>query len=193
MSNKLKLYCDLDCTITATIAAIISLYNEDFKYYSDFVEINPEEVNTWGFDECNCATKEYIDTYFNQQRMFDRLEFIDECTYSVLFGLKDYFDITVVSHGYSPNLRAKEIWLKKNLPWVDFIGVNLKEYPDKSCVDMSNGIFIDDGANNLLNSNAIKKYCFGKVYPWNKDWTGARFTHWRDLREQLMKDLEELL
>lgn len=189
MKHKLKLYLDFDLTLVSTIAAIVSMYNEDFKYYSDFVEINPDDVCTWGFEECNCSNKEYIDTYFNQQRMFDRLEFIDEHTHDALLELANYYNIIVVSHGYSPNLRAKEIWIRNNLPFVKFIGVNLKHYPDKSCVDMSDGIFVDDGANNLKTSNAMKKYCFGKVYPWNEEWTGQRFYNWKYLKEQLIKDV----
>lgn len=184
--SKLKLYIDFDCTITNTIGAIVSLYNEDFQYYSDFVEVNPDDVCTWGFEECNCATSEYINTYFNQPRFFKRLNFIDEYTYKAIKDLTYYYDICVVSHGYSPNLRAKEEWVEKHLPFVDFLGVNLKYHPDKSCVDMSDGVFIDDGSNNLKTSNAAYKICFGKEYPWNKDWNGLRVFDWWKLYNHLV-------
>ena len=104
----------------------------------------------------------------------------------ILDELKDNYDITIVSSGYSPNLRAKEIWIRKNLPYCDFIGVNLKEYKDKSHVDMSSDvIFIDDSANNLITSNAKLKICFGDKYPWNKDWTGIRCANWNDVHNFL--------
>ena len=71
------IFLDFDCTITNTIKAIVSLYDEDFKYYKKFKYINWTDINTWNFTECNCASAEYINTYFNQQRFFDRLEYMD--------------------------------------------------------------------------------------------------------------------
>ena len=52
----------------------------------------------------------------------------------VISILQKFYDITVVSHGYSPNLKLKEEWIRKNLPGVKFIGVNLKNHKDKSCL-----------------------------------------------------------
>ena len=48
-------------------------------------------------------------------------------------------EIIIVSSGYSPNLKAKERWCKEHLPFCQFIGVNFKEYNDKSHIDMSGG------------------------------------------------------
>ena len=190
MNRIPKLYLDFDWDgcIVNTIKAITDLYNEDFQYYKKFNYINWIDVNTWDFAECSCASPEYINTYFNQQRFFDRLEYMDWAK-EILDELKDNYDITIVSSGYSPNLRAKEIWIRKNLPYCDFIGVNLKEYKDKSHVDMSSDvIFIDDSANNLITSNAKLKICFGDKYPWNKDWTGIRCANWNDIYV-LLKDI----
>ena len=77
MNRVNTLYLDFDCTIVNTIKSIVSLYNEDFKYYKNFKHINWSDINTWNFTECNCASAEYINTYFNQQRFFDRLEYMD--------------------------------------------------------------------------------------------------------------------
>lgn len=68
--------------------------------------------------------------------------------------LSEYYTIKIVSHGYSPNLKQKEEWIKKRFLNVEFIGVNLKEHSDKSHIDMSDGLFIDDNAKNLVTSNA---------------------------------------
>ena len=124
------IYLDYDCTLVNTIEAIASLYNEDFKYYKKFKPIDWTEVNTWDFTECNCASADYINTYFNQQRFFDRLEFMDNAE-EVVNRLKDKYKIVVVSMGYSPNLLGKNIWIKKHMPYAEFIGVNFKEYDDK--------------------------------------------------------------
>lgn len=99
----------------------------------------------------------------------------------ILDELKDEYEITIVSCGYSPNLRAKELWIKEHLPYCKFIGVNFKEYSDKSHIDMSDGIFIDDSFKNLETSNAKYKICFGDEYEWNKDNTYIRLYNWNDV------------
>lgn len=182
--DKKKIYLDFDGCIVNTIAAIVSLYNEDFKYYKKFEPIKWWEVNTWDFSECNCATPEYINTYFNQQRFFERLTYMDWAK-ETLDELKDNYDITIVSSGYSPNLKAKEIWISENIPYCKFIGVNYKEYQDKSHIDMSDGIFLDDSSKNLVTSNALINICFGEEYTWNEDWTGFRCSNWNDVKRFL--------
>lgn len=187
IENKKKLFVDYDGTIVNSVAATCSCYNEDFKYYKDFVPVKWWEVNTWNFEECNCATKEYINTYFNQQRFFDRLTYMDWAK-ETLDELKDDYEITIVSSGYSPNLKAKEIWIQENLSYCKFIGVNLKQYTDKSHLDMSDGIFIDDSSKNLVTSNALVNICFGDKYSWNEDWTGFRCNNWNDVKKFLKGD-----
>ena len=105
--------------------------------------------------------------------------------YEILNELSKRYHITIVSSGYSPNLRAKQIWIDNNLPFCEFVGVNMKEYKDKSHIDMSGSIFIDDSVHNLITSNAKYKICFGDIYPWNKDWNGIRCANWHDVYEQI--------
>lgn len=69
------------------------------------------------------------------------------------------------------------------MPYCDFIGVNLKQYTDKSHIDMQDGIFIDDSYNNLITSNAMFNICFGDKYVWNKNWKGVRCNNWHDVRD----------
>ena len=182
--EKNKIFLDYDGCIVNTIKCICSLYNEDFQYYKNFTPINWWDVDTWDFAECNCATPEYINTYFNQQRFFDRIEYMDWAE-KILDILKEDFEITIISSGYSPNLIAKEKWVKEHLPYCNFIGVNLKEYEDKSHIDMSDGIFIDDSASNLETSNAAIKICFGDEYPWNEKWKGIRCANWHEVENYI--------
>lgn len=169
----------IDGCIVNTIKGIVDLYNEDFVAYKKYHYIRPQDIHTWNFEECNCASSNMIDTYFNTPRFFNRLEFMNNAEY-VLSLLFKQFDITIVSHGYSPNLKLKKEWINANVMPIlfktnprlgvnhfDFIGVNLKEHEDKSCVDMSDGIFVDDSTKNLVTSNAKYKIVFGEYYPWN--------------------------
>lgn len=177
------IYCDFDGTIVNTIEAIVSLYNEDFKYYKKFHKVNWTDIKTWEFTECNCSTPEYIDTYFNQERFFNALKFMDNAE-DILNKLNNKYKIVIVSMGYSPNLYGKNIWIKQHLPFADFIGVNFKSHDDKSHIDMSDGIYIDDNMKNLQ-TNAIENICFGENYQWNKAWTGKRCVTWEELDQYI--------
>ena len=80
--NKRILYVDFDGVIVDSIKAICDLYNEDFSYYSDFKPVDPNDVLTYDFSECNCASKEIIDWYFNTPRFFEKygcLKFSSRC------------------------------------------------------------------------------------------------------------------
>lgn len=176
----LKLFLDYDGVIVNTIKCICDLYNEDFQYYKNFRHIDWSEIETWNFDELNCTNREYINIYFNQPRFFQRIEYMPWAS-QIIEKLKDICDITIVSAGYSPNLKVKEEWIKEHLPFCKFIGVNLKEYKDKSHINMNEGVFIDDSVNNLETSNAAIKICFGDEYVWNKEWDGLRCANWCDV------------
>ena len=64
--------------------------------------------------------------------------------------------------------------------------MNFKEYDDKSHIDMSGGVYIDDNMKNL-NTNAKENICFGSIYEWNKDWEGKRCFNWYEVEKYLEK------
>lgn len=187
--NGIKLYIDIDNTLIDSIQAICDLYNQDFCYYKDFVPVHACEINTYEFKELKCAKHKTIDQYFNQPRFFDQVQFMPYAK-EVLDNLKWKYEIILVSMGYSPNLRAKEVWIKENIPYAAFVGCDMKKHKDKSHIDMANSIFIDDSANNLRTSNARYKIVFGDEYPWNKDWEGKRCYNWLDV-ERILRLLDE--
>ena len=104
----------------------------------------------------------------------------------VINELKEYYQIEIITMGYSPNLKQKKIWIEKYFPDIPLITVNMKKYNDKSHIDMSNSIFIDDSYNNLITSNAKEKICFGDIYSWNKKWDGKRLLNWMEVRDYLL-------
>lgn len=108
----------------------------------------------------------------------------------VLDRLKDKYKIIIVSMGVKSNLFGKEIWIKDNLPFAKFIGVDMERYKDKSHIDMSNGILIDDEQRYLVRSNANIKICFGDEYKWNENWEGKRCFNWIELENYLMEGSE---
>ena len=190
--NKYNLYLDFDNTIVDTISAIVEMYNEDFSQHKDFKKVNSCDVKSWEFKECNLATHKVINDYFCTQRFFDKLKFY-EGSKPILRALSHIYNITIVSHGYPQNLSLKENWVKENIfPSLckncdcEFVGVNWEEYPDKSHIDMTNGIFVDDSIANLKTSNAKYKILYGECFEWNESNIDfIRCKNWTELLSQI--------
>lgn len=180
MDEKIKLFIDYDGVIANTIKTITSLYKEDFCEYENYREVDWSEISSWDFDELECAGRDYINHYFCQPRFFEKIEWMPWAK-ETLIKLNDVCDITIVSCGETPNLKLKEKWINENLPFCKFVGVNFAEYKDKSHINMSTGVFIDDSVNNLSTSNASIRVCFGDKYPWNEQWDGIRCYNWCDV------------
>ena len=194
--------------IVDSISAITTLYNEDFQAYPNFHYIKPSEIHTWNFEECKCATSDVFDMYFNTPRFFDNLEFMNQAD-TFIWLLSYQFDFVIVSHGNYPNLQLKKKWIDRKLTLfindtkmfnqgvVDFIGVDFREHVDKSHIDMSDGIFVEDTYDNLVTSNAKHKIVFGEPYPWNveNEVCGAsglgksytRCKNWMELYQEIIR------
>lgn len=186
LSDIKTLYIDMDGVAINTIEAIVRMYDDDFSTYTDYKKIPWTEINTWEFTELGCASSEYINMYFNQKRFFDFVQPMDNFD-EIVNRLKDRFSIKLCSMGYTPNLRRKELYIQEHYPFAEFIGVNFKSFPDKSHIDMSDGVIIDDSISNLQHSNAQLKILFGEDYPWNKGWTGFRCYNWYDVERSLKR------
>ena len=185
-----KIVIDIDGTLWNLIRCITDLYNDDFQYYSKFQSIDWQDVKTWDFQELELATPEYINIYFNQPRFFKTVQLMPYAQ-EVIDRLSERYEIIFCSLCYSPNGRGKEAYIKKYFPYAKFINVSMKEYKDKSHIDMHRAVFLDDDVKNLNTCNADIKICYGDIYPWNEEWDGDRCYNWLDF-EQLIIDLEHL-
>ena len=194
--------------ITNSIDAIVSLYNDDFQAYPNFHYIKSKDIHTWNFEECKCANADIFNMYFNTPRFFDKLNFMDQAD-TFIWLLSYQFNFVIVSHGNYPNLQLKKKWIDRKLKLfindtkmlnqgtVDFIGVDFRDHNDKSHVDMSDGIFVEDTYDNLVTSNAKYKIIFGEQYPWNANnevcmATGlgesyTRCLNWMELYQEIIR------
>lgn len=177
----------MDGTATNSIKKIVDLYDEDFHLYKDYKKVHWTDINSWDFKELKLINANIVEDYFCDFRFFQNLELMPWVD-KVLNRLKDKYEITMCSIGRPINLKYKKEWLEKYLPFVKFKGVNMDVFDDKSCVDMSGVIFIDDSEKNLMNSNAAEKICFGDIYPWNENWIGKRCANWLDVEKLLMEE-----
>ena len=138
------------------------------------------------------ANREYILSYFGQPRFFKNVEYMDNAYEIISNFINNGYEIYIVSMGTSQNLMGKYIWIKEQFPDVNFIGINMSEHKDKSHIDMSDGILIDDEERYLDTSNARIKICFGDEYDWNKEWTEVRCHNWYDVKKYLKSVKGEL-
>lgn len=182
MVNKTPvLYIDLDNVVFNTICIIKRMYDEDFCLYSEYSWIPAHKIKHYDFSDLTFMTRDRLMDYFRSNRFFNNIECMDEAEASIAYLETMGFKIVFVSIGTSENLLGKDEWVSVfNHLWgthAEFIGV---DRIDKSHIDMSDGIIVDDEIKNLVNCNAQQKICFGN-YEWNQDWDGIRILSWKDL------------
>lgn len=79
----------------------------------------------------------------------------------VLMEISKKFSIVFITKGATQSLQAKEKWLKNNLySGIEYKFIGLPIFSDKTEIDMTNGIMIDDQVEYLEKSNAAIKILF---------------------------------
>jgi 5'(3')-deoxyribonucleotidase len=182
--EKIKLFLDFDSTIVDSLDTYCKVYNELYKNREEFIKAKPSKVERYDLRD-ECPLVENINDIFASEMFFNKLEFINRNTKNVIKQLSEIYNIYICSIGVPKNLSLKVMWLNKHLPFVDnYIllsnGKN-KCAMNKSIVDMSNAVFIDDVASNLISSNAKWKFVFGTKYEWNEKATEERLFDWSDV------------
>lgn len=186
--GKRKLYLDFDNTIVNATKKIVELYDKDFWKYKNYTPTHWTNINTYSFDELILINKSIILDYFDDHRFFINLEY-NENAKEILDELKDEYEINICSIGRKMNLYYKEQWIKKNLPYANFTGVDLIE-GNKGNIDMSGGITLDDNIDMLNSSNADIKVIYGD-FSWsdNNIYNYPRCFNWYEFKE-FLKTLE---
>lgn len=188
--EKIKLFLDLDNTVTNSTRAFCSTFNHLYKYKEGFVPAQWDKVEKYNFScQCNLLkTQRDVLEIFEDPIFFKKLRLINDNTYEIVRKLSEKYQIIVTSIGTPRNLARKTEYLEENLPFIkDYILLNNgNSKMDKSVVQMSEGILLDDVASNLLSSNATRKICFGKIYEWNADWDGERCFDWTEVEKELL-------
>lgn len=188
--NKPVLYIDMDNVLYDTVDAIKYMYDEDFRLYPEYENIPKEQLRSYEFTELKYLDSKRLDEYFCSGRFFDLVPCIEcaEVSICMLHTLYE-FPVVLVSIGTSENIKGKQQWVdafNKGMGTnLEFIGI---DHYDKSKIDMSGGILIDDELKNLESSNADLKICFGN-YDWNKSWDGVRANNWADVRQIIFEEV----
>lgn len=167
--KPIKVYLDFDNTLVDSNSAMVYLLNQEFgtkKEYKDLKKYDFKDL----FPE---LTDEHCEELFGDWRLFSLLEFFDNC-FETLNYFKKRCNYSLVTYGNKYNLSAKKIWCERYLPFLKEL--HLLEYVpgdinyDKSMIDMSDGIFIDDHIDYLRSSNAKVKILFRNNHDgdWNE-------------------------
>lgn len=183
-----KLFIDFDNTIVNSTEAYCDLYNLVYKDHLKFKPAKWYEVEEYGFrDECPLA-KDNILKMFSDPYFFKVLKFMCGNTKEVLEKLSEKYEVHITSIGSPMNIHYKSKWIHEKLPFVkclELICLN-ENIPNKSIVDMANGIHIDDVDSNLQSTNADYKIIYGDIYDWNKESKYRRCFNWTDIENYLL-------
>lgn len=171
-----QIYLDVDGVLFHSCQAICDIINEDKG-----TNVLGKDILSWNFKEiCPNLTDTDIENLFVDDRFFKYVQWIN--------GAKDFIkrhegNITIVTKGTKQNILKKyDIFNLYNFN-VTIKGLSLNE--SKSKIDMSNGIFIDDCTQNLIESNAKYKVQFleyndnlNEYREWIKGWNGYKMFKW---------------
>ena len=190
--SKIKLYLDMDNTLTNSTKSFCESYNFIYEHHKDFTPANWELVDTWNFSNQCPILKSDSDVLdiFENPLFFDCLELMNDNTYEVLRELNERYQIIIVSIGTPINLSRKALYLQETLPFIKDYALlyNNGIKMNKEIIQMNypDSIFIDDHIENLISSNAINKYVFGKDYPWSQTNDYERLWNWTDVANKLL-------
>lgn len=166
MNNKIDLFLDFDDTICLTSKQFVKLANKKYKKEEDW-----NNINRWDFKDLYPEiTNNDIDNIFSSEDFFVDLELCENCL-DVINSIKNLVNIHIATIGTDKNLKNKMKWIKENLNIdFNFNGILDTGINDKSSVDMSGAIFVDDRIDNLRSSNANIKILYKNYhnYSWQQ-------------------------
>lgn len=166
MNNKIDLFLDFDDTICLTSKQFVKLANKKYKKEEDW-----NNINRWDFKDLYPEiTNNDINNIFSSEDFFVDLELCENCL-DAINSIKNLVNIHIATIGTDKNLKNKMKWIKENLNIdFNFNGILDTGINDKSSIDMSGAIFVDDRADNLRSSNANIKILYKNYhnYSWQQ-------------------------
>ena len=179
--NRIRsIWLDMDGVMMGSGDAITEIVNNiqgtNYKG-SNIISSNFKEI--WKQDP-NGMDDNTIENLFRHEVFWAIVQWIDGCQ-EFIDEFRDI--IKIVTKGTKENLFYKQIWLEnQGFGDIPFIGMPFEI--SKSIINMD-GLFIDDSAKNLLESNAPYKIQFleyddhmNNKREWTKDWHGLKMYRW---------------
>lgn len=153
--TKQIIYWDVDDVILNSGETIVELLNQKRQELG----LQPRELKDlkdWGYKSILRDTnKNEIEALFESDDFWNRVKIKSEFIELMKSGILNSYNHRIVTKGSSINRKKKFKKLSEDLNelnWEYFIGIENNR--DKSVVDMTGGILIDDNYDNLVKTNA---------------------------------------
>ena len=172
-----NLYLDFDETIVESNISFLSIANKKFN-----TDKKVCDVKRWDYTDLFPITPKEVEDIYASDEFFSNLKF-KHLAKETIDRFKEIFNIHVISKGTYQNLENKRTWINENIGDVEFTGIIIG---NKNILDMSNGFFVDDRADNLHHSNAKIKILLKNEnnFKWQLDTTDLYIVNnWKELEE----------
>lgn len=186
--KKITVFIDIDNTIVNFSKQIVEKLNELLSMNKDYNELKKFDFSDL-FPDVDSEIKERIFYNKNFYVNIEKFQDVDR----VLMEINKKFNIVFITKGTTESLQAKEKWLKNNLySGIKYKFIGLPIFSDKTEIDMSKGIMIDDQIEYLIKSNALIKILFSdkrNETEWNNELInidGYIVESWQEILEILM-------
>lgn len=165
--DKLVIYVDCDDTILHSSETVINILNNRYN-----VNKSIQDLKDWHYRSIvSTVTPEEILSIYSSDEFWEQVK-INEKFLEIYNKFKEDIKWVIVSKGDCVNLLKKQKFIEKNFEDVEFRGLILNDSDEfnKSLVDMSDGIQIDDNINCLTYTNSPIKVILknNKSVYWNK-------------------------
>lgn len=163
----IKLFLDADDTILNSSETIIEILNDKHNLHP---RKTIKDLTSWNFNSIYPMTRKDLMSIFESDEFFERVTF-KKGFLEFYNKFKNTFKIIIVTKGTLENLKKKSKFFKKFLPDAEIQGLILTEEQsfDKSLIDMTGGIQVDDRMDCLSNTKASIKILIKNFneFPWN--------------------------
>jgi 5'(3')-deoxyribonucleotidase len=169
-----NIYLDLDGTLLASNEAVCKILNRRYD-----LDHTGEEVTDWNYTNLYPTNAEEVEEIYDSAEFFRNVTFVKGARrYLTKYRKK----IIIVTKASFKNYCHKKIFLR-DAGFGDIPIIPLDLSMSKSLINMKGGLFIDDCAYNLKESNATYKLMFmeyndGKERSWQKGYKGGMITEW---------------
>lgn len=159
----MKIFLDCDGCVIDTTGALADYYNEHYHTEEWFIEADGDRISKWNAIDEMPLMNGKIEHIFESDFFWENVRLKKGAQQTIKHFVDDANEVYFLSIGSSTNIAKKTKFLKEHFPFVHrhiMLVQNKFLKMDKSIIDMSGGILIDDHINNLLTCNAEHKILF---------------------------------
>lgn len=154
MDGKINIFLDFDSTIVDSIKRFVELANKKYKTDKD-----ENDLGAYGFSNLypEINNGEVHEIFAEEEFYNEDICWMNEAE-EIIKNISNKFDIFIVTSASGKNLEFKNKWISKHMPFVKKVYATGSN--NKSVIDMSGGIQVDDVYECLEKTNARIKLLY---------------------------------